>query len=100
MTSSSGSRLCAEPTWPEAGLDAFGLEILLRERGEEVKHHRQNGDHVDAAAAVFDGTGQAVAAISVGAIRERIGDRFENMGDAVARAARLLSDAIGSQAPN
>jgi DNA-binding IclR family transcriptional regulator len=72
----------------------------VRRSGYAVSVGELNPDIVDAAAAVVNGARQAVAAIAVGAIRERIGDRFEAMGEAVTRAARLLSDAIGSQASN
>ena len=66
----------------------------VRRAGYAVSVGELNPEIVDAAAAVVDGSGQAVAAIAVGAIRERIGDRFEAMGEAVTRAARLLSDAL------
>jgi DNA-binding IclR family transcriptional regulator len=66
----------------------------VRRAGYAVSVGELNPDIVDAAAVVVDGTGQAVAAISVGAIRERIGDRFETMGDAVTRVAQLLSRAL------
>jgi DNA-binding IclR family transcriptional regulator len=56
-----------------------------------------NPEIVDAAAAVVDGSGNAVAAIAVGAIRDRIGDRFELMGEAVTRAAQLVSKALAPQ---
>ena len=69
----------------------------MRRSGYAVSVGELTPDSVDAAAAVVDGSGQAVAAIAVGAIRERIGDRFEAMGEAVTRAARMLSDALGAE---
>lgn len=72
----------------------------VRRSGYAVSVGELNPDIVDAAAAVIDGSGQAVAAIAVGAIRERIGDRFEAMGEAVTRAARLLSDALTDGRPD
>jgi DNA-binding IclR family transcriptional regulator len=66
----------------------------VRRAGYAVSVGELNPDIVDAAAVVIDGTSQAVAAMAVGAIRERIGDRFEAMGEAVTRAARLLSEAL------
>jgi len=71
----------------------------VRRGGYAVSVGELNPDIVDAAAAVIDASGQAVAAIAVGAIRERIGDRFEAMGEAVTRAALLLSEALSEGAP-
>jgi len=72
----------------------------VRRAGYAVSVGELNPDIVDAAAAVIDASGQAVAAIAVGAIRERIGDRFEAMGEAVTRAALLLSEALSEGAPD
>jgi DNA-binding IclR family transcriptional regulator len=66
----------------------------VRRAGYAVSIGELSPDIVDAAAAVVDASGQAVAAIAVGAIRERIGDRFEAMGEAVTRAAHMLSEAL------
>ena len=69
----------------------------VRRAGYAVSVGELNPEIVDAAAAVVDGSGNAVAAIAVGAIRERIGDRFELMGEAVTRAAQLVSKALAPQ---
>lgn len=71
----------------------------VRKVGYAVSVGELNPDIVDAAAPVFDSTGQAVAAIAVGAVRERIGHRYELMGDAVLSHARRLSEKLGAPHP-
>jgi len=67
----------------------------VRKVGYAVSVGELNPDIVDAAAPVFDSTGQAVGAIAVGAVRERLGSHFELMGEAVVTQASKLSLALG-----
>ena len=67
----------------------------VRSVGYAVSVGELNPEIVDAAAPVFDSTGQAVGAIAVGAVRERLGSHFELMGEAVVTQASKLSLALG-----
>lgn len=71
----------------------------VRRVGYAISVGELNPDIVDAAAPVFDSTGQAVAAIAVGAVRERMGNRFELMGEAVVTHAMRLSERLGAPEP-
>lgn len=77
-----------------SGLTKMARQV--RKSGYAISVGELNPNVVDAAAAVYDSTGQAVAAIAVGAIRERIGSRFELLGEAVMTQADRLSAALGA----
>ena len=70
----------------------------VRKIGYAVSVGELNPDIVDAAAAIVDETGTAVGAIAVGAVRERIGQHYEPMGEAVVTHARRISALLGSGA--
>lgn len=66
----------------------------VRRLGYAVSVGELNPQIVDAAAPIVDGTGTAVGAIAVGAVRERIGTHYELMGEAVSSHARRLSELL------
>ena len=70
----------------------------VRRVGYAVSVGELNPNIVDAAAAIVDATGTAVGAIAVGAVRERIGQHYEPMGEAVVTHARRISALLGNAA--
>jgi len=66
----------------------------VRSLGYAVSVGELNPAIVDAASAILDSTGVAVGAIAVGAVRERIGQHYELMGEAVSTHARRLSEIL------
>lgn len=68
----------------------------VRRVGYAVSVGELNPNIVDAAAAIVDATGTAVGAIAVGAVRERIGQHYEPMGEAVVTHARRISALLGN----
>lgn len=68
----------------------------VRRGGYAVSVGELNPNIVDAAAAIVDATGTAVGAIAVGAVRERIGQHYEPMGEAVVTHARRISALLGN----
>lgn len=68
----------------------------VRRVGYAVSVGELNPNIVDAAAAIVDSTGTTVGAIAVGAVRERIGQHYEPMGEAVVTHARRISALLGN----
>jgi DNA-binding IclR family transcriptional regulator len=67
----------------------------VRDRGYAISDEFQDGI-VDAAAPVRDSSNIVVAAISVGASIERLGDQTDQLGQMVSAAALRLSTDLGA----
>jgi DNA-binding IclR family transcriptional regulator len=79
----------------------------VRERGYAIVNGEFAAGIVDAAAAISDGAGRVVGAISVGMPEARVGTQFAQLGLVVARVAQdftrelggspFMRDAVGSE---
>lgn len=64
---------------------------VIRKTGYAISDGELTESIVDAAAPIFDRSGNAIGAIAVGARRERIGNRYDALGALVLAAARDVS---------
>lgn len=76
--------------------DFLALIEEIRERGYAISDEEFQAGIVDAAALVRDSSNQVIAAISVGAPKERVRDQLDPFGQIVAAAALRLSQDLGA----
>ncbi|MBK5238521.1 MAG: IclR family transcriptional regulator [Actinomycetales bacterium] len=67
----------------------------VRERGYAIVNGELTAEIVDAAAAISDGAGRVVGAISVGMPEARVGSQFAQLGLVVARVAQDFTRELG-----